>query len=131
MDAVGCLLFSSVRNYLPTLRGILSFFRGRGYSVVYVVNSVVGCNPHGEVPRNVSPGKVIRQLGSLTSGVMTIENGYSTRMSRVLLSFPVVRACTLLMSGNGQCLLARKRVCGGSGVPGNPCSTVVCNRSRL
>ncbi len=126
------MVTSSVRNDTCCYRLLLGTVRGRAPSGVLLLNSVLCRNPQGSLPGNCTPGRIVTVLGPLGSGLLYIENGYRTRISRVILSFPIVTSCGAFRVRKGALCLDRNRVCGGRGLPGVGGNSVLLgNRARI
>ncbi len=131
-NLVGCVFTSSVRNSTFCTRQLISTCRQRYPSRLILLNSVLCRKPHGSLPTRCGPGTIVTLLGPLTSHVIDIQNGYSARISRVILSFPILTSCTVVPLPKYHLFLARNRTCNNSGPPpvtGN--SILLRNRARI
>lgn len=108
---------SSVRNSTCCYERLLGTCGQRRTSHLLLLNSLLCRNPHGSLPRRCSPGRIVRLLGTGGRRVLYIQNGYSTRISRVMLRFPVVTSCYTVTSNSALVCTARNRACGRRGLP--------------
>lgn len=116
---------SSVRNSTFCYRRVVRTCGERNTSGLLLLKSVLCRKPEGSLPRKCTPGRIVTVLGPVGGRLLYIEKGYSARISRVMLRFPVLTSCYCLgltksPRGGGDSVAvftARKRICGPRGLP--------------